>query len=169
MIRLTFSLLFLAIAATSLAQSSAASASNKQSAVYAYAKGDDSYLKFSADAYSPEKKYVVIKFWNAGSALPDDEKAEMEYLKKYVDKKNVDLVFFPWSSGQELQQTLSKYGFSAEVINEKRISIKGENVNLNTTAGKAVLVLENGKPLSLCSGKNCGEMLKSFFRLKSPA
>lgn len=163
---LTFCLaLSLAFATTAHAQGTTAAA-NTQSVIKAYAKGDDSYLIYS-ETYNPAKKYVVFKFWNESSPLSAAEKAEMDYLKDQLAKKNVDVVFFPWKTTQDLQQNLSKYNFSVEALSEKRISIKDENCNLHTTSGKALFVVEDGKPVSLCSGQNCGEMVKTFFTLKS--
>ena len=168
MTRLTFCFTFLSLITVITAQAQGTTASVKApSAVQAYAKSNDSYLLFSNDTYKADKKYVVVKFWNESTPITDTEKAEIDYLKKHLVKKGVEVVDFQWKTTEDLKQNLSKYNFSVEAKGEKRISIKGDNFSLNTTSGKALFVVEDGKPLSLCSGKNCEEMVKTFFKLKT--
>ena len=161
-----FTLLSFAFVTASKAQGTTASV-KAPSAVSAYAKGDDSYLVFSDNMYKTDKKYVVVKFWNESAPITDREREEIDYLKKHLAKKNVEIVDFQWKTVEDLKQNLSKYKFTVDALSDKRICIKGDNFNLNTTSGKALFVVEDGKPMSLCSGKNCEELVKSFFTLKS--
>ena len=161
-----FTILLLATVLSSQAQGTYSS-TKASSAVSAYAKGDDSYLIFADNTYKPDKKYVVVKFWNESAPITDKEREEINYLKKHLAKKNVEVIDFQWKTVEDLKQNLSKYNFSVDALSDKRICIKGDNFNLNTTSGKALFVVEEGKPLSLCSGKNCEEMVKTFFTLKS--
>ncbi len=66
-----------------------------------------------------------------------------------------------------MKEALTKYGFSVEMKDEKRMHIKSEDLNLTTPSGKAVFVTEDGKLLSLCSGPTCEDKLKVFFKIKS--
>jgi hypothetical protein len=133
----------------------------------AYAHGDDSYLQFSSDTYKSDKKYLVFKFWNAKEPLTEKERTDMDYLKKFLAKKQVEVVEFEWKTEADLKETLAKYGFSASLTGEKHINLSTGTISLNTTSGKALFVLEDNKPLSLCSGKNCEGRLKAFFKMQS--
>jgi hypothetical protein len=166
--QLTFCFTLLSIAFVNNSQAQGTYTSPKASpAVRAYAKGDDSYLLFSDNTYKPGKKYVVVKFWNESAPITATEREDIDYLKKHLAKKNVAIIDFQWKTTEDLKEHLSKYNFTVEAVSDKRISIKSGNFTLNTTAGKALFVVEDGKPMSLCSGKNCEEMLKTFFTLKS--
>ena len=134
--------------------------------VYASAKGDDSYLLFS-DHYEAGKKYTVFKFWNEKDPLTETENSDLAYLKKELAKKNIEVTEFQWKGKEDLESFFKKYNLSVSVLSDKRINLKAENYSLNTTSGKALLVFEDGKPLSLCSGKDCEDHLKFFFGLKS--
>jgi hypothetical protein len=136
-------------------------------AVYASARGADSYLLYSKEGYKAGKKYVILKFWNAADPLTATETADLDYLKKHLAKKGVDVVVKEWKDEADLQAAVKEYGLSADVAGDKRIHIQGLKFNLNTTAGKALFVMEDGKPLSLCSGKNCEDNLKVFFKTRS--
>jgi hypothetical protein len=137
-----------------------------QAASLAYAKGDDSYLLFS-DTYKADKKYTILKFWHEGEALTEKEKTEMESIKKRLAKKNIEVVEFSWKTEEDLKNALSKYNFKVELKNEKRIAIIGDKFNMNTTSGKGVLVLEENKPVSICSGSSCEDRLKTYFKIKA--
>ena len=131
-----------------------------------FAKGDDSYL-FHSNKYDPSKKYTVLKVWNDEYELTQAEKENLDYLKQHLSKSNIEVVEYKWTSEEDLINFMSKYGLSASVKQNNCMSIKKGNSSLNTTAGKAVFVLEEGKPKSLCSGKMCEDNLKRFFGLVS--
>jgi peroxiredoxin len=135
-------------------------------AIYASAHGDDSYLLFH-DHYDADKKYVVFKFWNEAEPLTETEKSDLAVLKKQLSKKNVELIDFQWKTKEDLEGIFKKHNLSVEVLSDKHINLKGENFNLNTTSGKALVVFEDEKPQSLCSGKDCEDHLKYFFGIKS--
>ena len=148
------------------AQNEAPGASAER-AVYAYAKGTDSYLSYRSGTYNTAKKYVVVKCWNEAEPLTETEKTELASLTKSLAKKGVKVVDIEWKSAADLQGKLAEHGVKVEVKDDKRINLKGDGFNLNTTSGKALLVLEDGKASSLCSGVNCEDRLKSFFKLRS--
>ncbi len=62
---------------------------------------------------------------------------------------------------------MKKYNLTVEIPDGKHIKMKGGNFTFNSTSGKALFVLEDDKPLSVCSGKNCESRLKVFFKLQS--
>jgi len=136
-------------------------------AVYAYAKGDDSYVFYSNDTYDAKKKYTVLKIWQEGQPLTEQEKTDMEMLQKHLAKKNAEVKEIKWKSEEDLQAALNSYNIKASSNDGKHINLKSEKFTLNTTSGKALLVLEDDKPLSLCSGKDCEERMKVFFKLKA--
>jgi hypothetical protein len=136
-------------------------------ASYAYAKGDDSYVFYSTDTYDAAKKYTVLKIWQEDQPLTEQEKADLEILKKHLAKKNAEVREIKWKSEEDLQAALSSYNIKASSSDGKHINLKGEKFTLNTSSGKALLVLEDEKPLSLCSGKNCEERMKVFFKFKA--
>jgi hypothetical protein len=134
-------------------------------AAYAYARGDDSYLDFTGETYKADKKYVIVKLWNASTPLTGAEKTALSDLKVQLAKRNAEIVELEWRTEEELQAALKRYDFTVAVKDGKHINLKRDNFSLNTTSGNAVLVLEDTKPVSLCSGKDCEERLKRFFRL----
>jgi hypothetical protein len=136
-------------------------------AAYAYAKGDDSYVFYSNDTYDADKKYIVLKIWQENQPLTEQEKSDLEMLKKHLAKKNAEVREIKWKSEEDLQTALNGYNIKASSNDGKHISLKGEKFTLNTTSGKALLVLEDDKPLSLCSGQNCEERMKVFFKFKA--
>ena len=135
--------------------------------VMAYAKGDDSYLRYANKGYDANKKYVVIKFWSDKEPQSETEVKEMAYLKKHLAKKNVEVVDFEWKTEEDLKKVLDKYNLTVNVINDKRVHVKNEHFSVNTTSGKALIVIEDNKPFSICSGKKCESNLKSYFKLQS--
>ena len=135
--------------------------------VVAYANGDDSYLRYPNKGYKADKKYTVIKFWNAKEPQSEKEVQDIAYLKKHLSKKNIEVVDFEWKTEEDLKAALTKYNLAVKVIGEKRINVKNEHFTVNTTSGKALIVIEDQKPYSICSGKDCETNLKSYFKLRS--
>ncbi|MDB5252474.1 MAG: hypothetical protein JWP27_1643, partial [Flaviaesturariibacter sp.] len=101
-------------------------------AVYASARGNDSYLLYSKEGYKAGKKYVILKFWNAADPLTAAESADLAYLKEHLAKKGVDVVVKEWKDQADLQAAVKEYGLSADVAGDSRINIKGFKFNLNT-------------------------------------
>jgi hypothetical protein len=164
------SLAFLGIQSIVSGQSTAVSGNGKNSpeaVAYAYANGDDTYLQFESDHYKPGKKYVVLKFWSKDEQLTEAEQSEIKKLTGLLAKKNVELVSFQWKTEEELEAKLKAYDLSVDVNDDKRIRISSGDFQLNTTATKSMVVLEDNKPVSLCSGKGCEERLKKYFKLVS--
>jgi hypothetical protein len=157
-------IVFLAFSVTGNAQQN-----NKTyaAAARAYARGNDSYVQFSSNTYKAGKKYVVLKFWNEAETITEKEKTAFSNLKKSLVKKNVEVVALPWAKEEELKDALKKYNLTVDVRDGKHINLKGENITLNTTSGKALLVLEDGKPVTLCSGTDCEARAKTFFKLQT--
>ena len=108
-----------------------------------------------------------MKVWNHEHELTKNEKENLDYLKKNLVNRNIEVVIYEWTVEEDLISFMQKYGLTASVKQNNCLSIKKGNSNLNTTAGKAVFVLEEGKPTSLCSGKMCEDNLKRFFGLAS--
>ena len=133
---------------------------------YAYAKGDDSYLVFS-DHYDAERKYVVLKLWNDNDPLSEREKTDLAFLSKFLQKKNIEVVTINWKDEAALQEAVQKYGITASSNDNKHLNLHSGQSSLNTTSAKAILVLQDGMPLSLCSGTNCEDNVKRFFGLQS--
>jgi hypothetical protein len=162
-------LIAIAISTTSNAQHATNVSSTRATSrtTMAYARGNDSHLRFSTKEYDATKKYTVIKFWNANEPQSEQEVQDIAYLKKHLAKKNVEVIDFEWKTEEDLKQALEKYKLEAKVTGEKRINVKGEHFTVNTTSGKALLVMEDDKPFSICSGKDCESNLKSYFKLQS--
>lgn len=161
--QLTFLIVLLVVGTLVKAQQYAPEA---KAATYAYAKGDDSYLVFS-DKYDPAKKYVVIKFYNDNTPLTEQEKTDLAFLTKFLQKKNAEVVTINWKDEASLQEAVKKYNMTASSNDGKHLNLKSGNSSLNTTSSKAIVVLEDNKPLSLCSGTNCEDNVKRFFKLQS--
>ncbi|RYZ29279.1 MAG: hypothetical protein EOO10_06795 [Chitinophagaceae bacterium] len=136
-------------------------------AVYAYAKGNDSYVFYANDTYDAKKKYTVLKIWQEGQPLTEQEKTDLDILRKHLAKKNAEVREIKWKSEEDLQAALNSYNIEASSKDGKHINLKGEKFTLNTTSGKALLVLEDDKPLSICSGQNYEERMKVFFKFKA--
>ena len=135
--------------------------------VMAYANGNDSYLRYSNKGYDAKKKYVVLKFWSEKEPQSESEKQDIAYLKKHLAKKDIEVVDFEWKTEEDLKKVLDKYNLTVNVINDKRVHVKNENFSVNTTSGKALIVIEDNKPFSICSGKKCESNLKGYFKLQS--
>src|SRR5690349_10896514 len=99
---------------TAVSAQSEAPTASAEKAVYAYARGTDSYLSFRNGTYTAGKKYVVVKCWNAAEPLTETEKTELALLKKQLAKKGVEVADFEWTSGEDLQQKLKAYGVTVE-------------------------------------------------------
>jgi hypothetical protein len=140
---------------------------NAPTAAYAYAKGENTYLMYSAEGYNADKKYVVFKFYKAEDPLSEQEKTDLAAVKKQLAKKNIDVKEVEWKTEEDLRSVLKGYGIQVESSDGKHINLKGDKYSMNTTSTKAVVVLEDGRPVSLCSGKNCEERLKTFFKIKA--
>lgn len=168
MIKTTFciALLSLTVSLSAHAQTSA-HADFASKAIRAYSSGNDSYLLLSGDNYDPEKKYTVIKFWKSNTQVSEAEEENLAILKENLERKNIELVSFQWKEEADLEKVMTKYNFDVEVKESGLIKLKKDNYTLNTTSGNAVIILEDGKPLSLCSGSNCETRLKVFFNIRS--
>ena len=136
-------------------------------AVTAYAKGDDSYVAFFGNTYQAEKKYVVFKVWKEDSPLTENERTEWALLKEPLAKKGVELVMVSWKTEEDLKAAFAKYGLTITATDGKHIRLQNGRSQLNTTSSKAVYVIENSKPVTLCSGNNCEDRVKYFFGLKA--
>ena len=136
------------------------------SATYAYAKGDDSYIIFS-DHFNAEKKYVVLKLYNDSDPLTDREKTDLAFLTKFLQKKNIEVATINWKDEAALQEAMKKYEITASSKDNKHLNLHSGQSSLNTTSSKAILMLQDGRPLSLCSGTNCEDNVKRFFGLQS--
>ncbi len=136
-------------------------------AVVASAKGDASYIAFSADTYKAEKKYTVFKVWKEASPLTEAKNAELQLLKEALAKKGVEMVMVEWKTAEDLKAAFAPYKIEVSTSDGKHIRLKSGTAQLNTTADSALYVIENDRPLSLCSGTNCEDRLKYFFGLKA--
>jgi hypothetical protein len=165
--RYTFTLAILFITAFSAqCQQTESKSATAPTAVKAYANGNDTYLQFD-ESYDADKKYTVFKIWNEKEPLTEKEKTDLAYLKKQLAKKNIEVVDAEWKNKEDLEAIFKKYNLSVDVRSDEHINLKGGDFNLNTTSAKALVVFQNEKPLSLCSGKDCEERLKTFFKLRS--
>jgi hypothetical protein len=164
--QLTSLFVFLLAATLTYAQQASTSMGHGSTAVYASANGDDSYLLFS-NRYDPAKKYVVLKLWDGKEALTEREKTGLDYLKKFLQKKNIDVLILNWKDEATVQELSQKYNVTLSTRDDKHLNLHGGSYNMNTTAAKALVILEDGRPLSLCSGANCEDNAKRFFKLES--
>ena len=126
-----------------------------------------SYIGGSDVTYNADKKYLVFKCWNEKETLTETEREELDYLKKYLPKLNVELIELKWSSVEEIEKALAAYNIEVETTPGEAITLKAENFTMNSTCQKVLLVIEDGKPLSVCSGKSCKSNIKQFFKLQT--
>ncbi|MBB1285802.1 hypothetical protein HRH25_15570 [Flavisolibacter sp. BT320] len=136
-------------------------------AMVASAKGDDSYIAFSVDSYKPEKKYTVFSVWKDDAPPSETEKATLYQLKEALAKKGVELKLVEWKIEEDLKAAFAPYKIDVSTKDGKHIRLKTGSAQLNTTAAKALYVVENGQPVSLCSGMACEDKLRYFFGLKA--
>ena len=80
-------------------------------------------------------------------------------------KKNIDLVQREWKTKEDLENLFRNYNIETVVATDKGIELKSEKHHYNTNASKVLFVFEDGKPISLCSGANCENNAKSFFKI----
>ena len=160
--------LFLATVVISLAQAQTPEATVYQSGrrPLTYAKGADSYI-FNRDTYNPDKKYTVLKLYNAENLPTETETKEFDNLKKILAKKNIEVAEYKWTSEEDLHSFMAKYGIEASIKEKSCITIKSGNSSMNTTAGKVIFIVEDGKANSLCSGAKCEYNVKQYFGLIS--
>lgn len=145
------------------AQQASASASGSS---YAYANGNESYLRFTKPTYEKGKKYTVYNIRKAGETLSAEQQAKTEQLKKQLVKKGVAFVDVPWTVEADLATAMKQHDIDATVTTDSHMKLKGKTFNLNTTSGDALVVIgEENKAVSLCSGAQCEERLKTFFGL----
>ncbi len=137
-----------------------------QTAVHAGSRGSGIY-NGPSKTYNTANQYTVIKLWNDKESLSQTELNDLAYLKKHLKNKDIDVIEYEWKTEEDLRSFMSKYNFSVLMEKNNRIRFSSDNSNLVTNSNKAVFVLENNKPMSLCSGLNCEKNLKSYFKLSS--
>jgi hypothetical protein len=134
----------------------------------AYAKGENSVATAgNSETYDPAKKYIVFAFWNEKDPLTENERADMDYLQIFLTKKNVEVVELQWSNISDLKEAVKKYNLEVYDSKEDHFIVKGENFHMNSNAKKAWIVIEDGKPVTICCGKFCGLNLKQYFKLQT--
>ena len=139
-----------------------------QAILRAYASGESNITTLNgSETYDPAKKYIVFKFWNEKVPLTETERTDLDYLKKFLPKKNVEVVELQWSTIGDLKEAVKKYNLSVEESKDNHFLIKGENFHMNTTSQKAMFVIEDGKPVTMCCGKFCELNLKQYFKLQT--
>lgn len=139
-----------------------------QAILRAYASGENNVATMGSSAtYDPAKKYIVFKFWNAKEPLSNNEKADLDYLQTYLPKKNVQVVQLAYQNLSELKEAIKKYQLEFDDSGKDRFVIRGENFHINTSALNALIVIEDGKPVTLCCGKFCELNLKQYFKLQT--
>jgi hypothetical protein len=137
-----------------------------QTAVHAVGRGSSMYHGPSK-TYNASNQYTVLKLWNQKDPITHEETDDLAYLKKHLKDKKIEIIEYEWKTEEDLKSFMSKYNFSVLMEKNNRIRFSSDNSNLVTTSNKAVFVLENNKPVSLCSGLNCEKNLKAYFRLSS--
>jgi hypothetical protein len=121
----------------------------------------------SSESYKADKKYIVFKLWTEADPITEVERTDLASMRKFLATKNVEIIEYQWKNKQDLDALFKKYGLSVNVISDDHIELKTEHGNYNTTGSKVILVFEDNKPTSLCSGTECEDHLKYFFKLKS--
>ena len=86
-----------------------------------------------------------------------------EVLRTFVERG----AYYDCSAPEDLDALFKKYDLSVNVLSNDHIELKTEHGNYSTTGSKVILVFEDGRPTSLCSGTECEDHLKYFFKLKS--
>jgi hypothetical protein len=137
-----------------------------QTAVHAVGRGSSMYHGPSK-TFNASNQYTVLKLWNQKDPITQEETDDLAYLKKHLNDKKIEIIEYEWKTEEDLKSFMSKYNFSVLMEKNNSIRFSSENSNLVTTSNKAVFVLENNKPISLCSGNNCEKNLKSYFKLSS--
>ena len=122
--------------------------------------------RIAGGTYDSSKKYVVFKFHNPKETLDQTEKEELEYLKKFLPRLDVEVVELEWKTTEEIQKALKPYNITVSTTGEG-LSLKAENFSMHSSSQKLLLVIEDGKPLSICPGKFCETNIKQFFKLQT--
>jgi heme-degrading monooxygenase HmoA len=133
----------------------------------ASANGNNSFMLFTSDTYNAAKKYVVFKFWHQSAPLSETEQKDLEELKELLGKKGFQVVVSEWKTEEDLKKLMKPFNMEISAPDGKHINLKSGSFSLNTTSSKAMYVLEDDKPISLCSGTDCEDKLKYFFKLKA--
>jgi hypothetical protein len=139
-----------------------------QAILRAYASGESNITTLNgSETYDPAKKYIVFKFWNEKDPLTETERTDLDYLKRFLPKKNVEVVEMQWNTISDLKEAVKKYNLTVEESKDDHFHIKGDNFHMNTTSQKAMFVIEDGKPVTMCCGKFCEVNLKQYFKLQT--
>jgi hypothetical protein len=139
-----------------------------QAIIRAYASGENNVATLGGSStYDPAKKYIVFKFWNAKEPLSENEKADLDYLQTFLPKKNIQVVQLPYQNLSELKEAVKRFQLEFDDSEKDRFVIRGENFHMNTNALNALIVIEDGKPVTLCCGKFCELNLKQYFKLQT--
>ena len=127
--------------------------------------GTNTTRTYTRDAYNPEKKYTVLKIWHADEQLTEDEKKELASLKSQLARKNIEVLEYQWKAKEDLVNFLSKNNLNFNISTDDGLCFKGDKFQMSTTSKKVMLVVEDAKPMSICSGASCETNTKQFFNL----
>lgn len=124
-----------------------------QQPVVAYAKNENTYLRFTKEDYDASKKYTIIRL------SPKEKKsnpiAGLDNVANVVD--------CAWSSSEDLDKVLPDYGIKSTMHSNNLLQLDGPNYSVNTTSDIAYLVLLDQKIQLLCCGNECEKRLAAFF------
>lgn len=124
-----------------------------QEAVEAYAKDENTYLKFTKEAYDPSKTYTVIRFYPQGK-----QPAAFE-----VPSRTLDVVDCEWKTQDDLDKVLTQYRIKASMSSGNLLRLDGPDYTFNTTSEHAYLVFLDNKIQVVCCGEGCRKRLSGFF------
>lgn len=126
-----------------------------QPAFEAYAKGENTYLKFTDDPFDASKRYVVIQL------SPADNKQDT--LLEISPAATV--VVCEWRTPDDIGISLSNYHIRASLTETEKVRLEGPDYTLSTTSDHSYLVLLDNKPQLLCCGPDCTKKLRNFFKV----
>lgn len=126
-----------------------------QPAVEVYAKGENTYFKFTDDPYDSSKRYVVIQLSPAGNK-PN--------VVSEIPPATI-VVVCEWKTPDDIGISLSNYQIRASLTETGKIRLDGPGYTLSTTSDHSYLVLLDNKPQVLCCGPDCTKRLRTFFKL----
>ncbi len=124
-----------------------------QQPVVAYAKNENSYLRFTKEDYDASKKYTII--WLSPKEKKSNPNAGLDNVANTVD--------CAWSSSEDLDKVLHDYGIKSTVHSNNLLRLDGPDYSVNATSDISYLVLLDQKIQMLCCGDECEKRLAAFF------
>jgi hypothetical protein len=122
------------------------------------------------DSLKRVDEYVVVKIFPRSDSLATEEIEGLDYLRSQ-DEKKINVIVFGWENKQDLVNFFKSENIEVKVERaDNKLDVRSNNNNMwaSTTDGNVLLILRNGKLVSVCTGKHCADNAAiKFFKLKA--